>query len=60
MQRVAPGIRDTFSSVEKALRKNFVPALFQGLGEGAPERGVTRLPEKTGGTGPSGPNSDAP
>ena len=49
MQRVAPGIRDTFSSVEKAMRKTFVPALFQGLGEGAPERGVTRLPEKQAG-----------
>ena len=32
MQRVTPDIRDTFSSVEKALRETVVTALFQGLG----------------------------
>ena len=38
-----PGIRDAFSLVEQALRKTFIPDQFQGLGEGTPGRGVTRL-----------------
>ena len=41
MQRVTPGIGDDFGPVEKALRETFVPALFEGLGDGVPERGVT-------------------
>ena len=45
MQRFTPGIGDAFGPEEKAL----VPALFEGLGEGAPERGVTRLPVKQAG-----------
>ena len=53
MQRVNPGIGDAFGDafgpVEKALQETFVPALFEGLGDGAPERGVTRLPEKQAG-----------
>ena len=46
VQRVTPGIRDSYGLVEKVLQKTFLPALFQGLGEGAPGRGVTRLPAK--------------
>ena len=46
MQRVTPSIGDAFSPVEEALRENFLPALFQDLVEGAPGRGVTRLPAK--------------
>ena len=46
MQQVAPGIGDAFVPAEKALRETFVPALFEGLVEGAPERVVTRLPVK--------------
>ena len=46
MQRVTPGIGNAFGLVEKALQETFVPDLFKGLGEGAPERGVTRLPVK--------------
>ena len=42
MQRVIPGIVDAFGPVEKALRETFVPALFECLREGAPERGVTK------------------
>ena len=43
VQRVTPGIGDAFGLVEKALRETFVPALFEGLVNGIPERGVTRL-----------------
>ena len=49
MQRVTPGIGDTFGPVEKALRETFVPALFEGLGNDVPEREVTRLPVKQAG-----------
>ena len=46
VQQVAPGIGDAFVPAEKALRETFVPALFEGLVEGAQERVVTRLPVK--------------
>ena len=46
IQWVTPGIGEAFGPVEKALRETFVSALFEGQGEGAPERGVTRLPAK--------------
>ena len=46
MQRFIPGIGDAFGPVEKALRETFVPALLEELGEGALDRGVTRLPVK--------------
>ena len=49
MQRVTPGIGDAFGPVEKALRETFVPELFEGLGDGVPERGVTRLTVKQAG-----------
>ena len=49
MQRVTPGIRDALGTVEQALRDSFVPALFQGLGEGTLGRGVTHLPVKQAG-----------
>ena len=49
MQRFTPGIVDAFCPVEKALQETFFPALFERLGEGAPERGVTRLPVKQAG-----------
>ena len=49
MQRVTPGIDDAFRPVEKALRETFVPALFERLGDGVPERGATRLPVKQAG-----------
>ena len=50
MQRVNPGIGDAFVPFEKSLRETFLPALFEGLGEGAPGRGVTCLPVKQAGT----------
>ena len=46
MQQVTPGIRDALCPVEKALRKTFLTALFQGLGEGALGRGFIRLSVK--------------
>ena len=46
MQRVTPGISNIFSPVDKDLRETFVPALFKGLGDGVPERGVTCLSVK--------------
>ena len=49
MQRVTPGIGDAFGLVEKALRESFLPEFFEGLGNGVPERGVTRLPVKQAG-----------
>ena len=49
VQRVTLDIRDAFGPVEQALRDAFIPALLQGLGEGTPGRGVTRLPVKQAG-----------
>ena len=49
MQRVTPGAGDSFGSVEKALKETFMPALFEGLREGVPERGVTCLSVKQAG-----------
>ena len=46
MQQVTLGIGYYFIPVEEALRETFLPNLFQGLGEGSPGRGVTRLPVK--------------
>ena len=37
---------DAFGPVENTLMETFVPDLFKVLGDGAPERGVTRLPAK--------------
>ena len=49
MQWVTPGIGDAFTPVETELKESFVPVLFEGLGDGVPERGVTRLPVKQAG-----------
>ena len=49
MQRVTLRVRDSFGPVETALKETFVPALFEGLHEGVPERGITRLPVKQAG-----------
>ena len=43
MQQVTPNIGDAFGPVEQALRVALIPALFQGLVEGTPGRGVTQL-----------------
>ena len=49
VQRVTKGVGDSFGPVEDAQKETFVPALCQGLREGVPERGVTRLPVKRAG-----------
>ena len=46
MQQVNPNIGDTFGLVEKALRENFIPSLFQVVGEGITGQGLTHLPLK--------------
>ena len=46
---VTPGIGNAFVPVEKVLRETFVPDCFEGLGEGALERRVNRLPVKQAG-----------
>ena len=38
VQRVTPGVGDAFVPVDEALREIFVPALYEGLREGVPER----------------------
>ena len=46
VQRVVPNIGDAFGAVEQALQDAFIPALFQGLGEGKPGIWVTCIPVK--------------
>ena len=46
MQQVTPGIGDAFRPVETALKETFVPALFEGMVNGVPERRVALLPVK--------------
>ena len=60
MQRVTLGIDDPFGTVEKALWETFVSELFEGLGEGEPERGVTRLTVKQAGLALLDPTLIAP
>ena len=60
VQQVTPGIGNAFGPVETALRETFVPDLFEGLGNGVPERGVTRLPIKQAGLSLPGPSQTAP
>ena len=60
VQRVTPGVGDSFGYVETALKETFVLALFEGLREGVPERGVTRLPVKQVGLDLLGPSQMAP
>ena len=44
-----PDIGDAFGPVEQVLRDAFITSLFQGLGEGTPGIGVTRLHMKQAG-----------
>ena len=56
MQRVTLIIGDDFRPVETALKESFVPALFEGLGDGVPEQGVARLSVKQAGLALSDPS----
>ena len=60
MQRVNPGVGNSFGPVETALNDTFVLALFEGLREGVPERGVTRQTVKQAGLALSDPSQTAP
>ena len=46
MQRITHSIGDAFGPVEEVLRETFLPALFQGLGEGTLGRGAISIPVK--------------
>ena len=46
MQPVTLGIGNAFGPVEMAIKETFVPGLFEGLGEGASEQGITCLSVK--------------
>ena len=60
VQRVTPGVGDSFGPAEDALKETFVPAFFKGLREGVTERGVTRLPVKQAGLALPNPSQTAP
>ena len=49
VQRVTPGISNAFGPVEEEIAKAFLPALFEGVGYGAPGREITRLHVKQAG-----------
>ena len=49
MQQVTPGIGDEFGPVEEEITKAFLLALFEGVGDGAPGREITRFPVKQAG-----------
>ena len=60
VQRVTLGVRDAFGPVEEALREIFVPALYEGLMEGVPEREINRLTVKQAGLALPDPTQTAP
>ena len=60
VQWVTLGIGDAFGPVEKSLQETFLQELFEELGEGAPGRGVTRLPVKQAGMDLPDPTLTAP
>ena len=49
MQRVTPRIGNAFGLVEEDIKTAFIPELFHGVGDGAPEREITRLLVKQAG-----------
>ena len=60
VQRVTPGIGKAFVPVEEDIAKAFFPALFEGAGDGAPGREITRLPVKQAGMALPNPTLTAP
>ena len=60
MQRVTLAVGNSFGTVETNLKDNFVPEVFEGLREGVPEQGVTRLPIKQEGLALTEPFHTAP
>ena len=60
VQRVTPGIGDAFGPVEEEIAKAFLPALFEGVGDGVPGRAITRLPVKQADMALPNPTRTAP
>ena len=60
MKWVNLGVGDAFGPVETALKETFVLTFFEGLGDGVPEQGVTRLPVKQAGLALPDPSQTAP
>ena len=60
VQRVTQGIGDVFGTVEEEIAKAFLPALLEGVGEGAPGRAITCLPGKQAGMALPDPTRTAP
>ena len=60
MQRGTLGVGDAFVPVDTALKEIFVPALFERLGKGVLEQGVTCLPVKQAGLALPDPSEMAP
>ena len=60
MQPVTPWIGDVFGHVEEETAKAFLPELFEGVGDGAPGRAITRLPVKQAGMALPDPTRTAP
>ena len=60
MKRVTPGVGYAFGLVEEALKEISVLALYEGLREGVPEQGITRLPVKQAGLALPDPTQTAP
>ena len=49
VQWVTPGTGDQFGPVEEEIANAFLPALFEGVGDGDPVREITRLPVRQAG-----------
>ena len=60
VQRITPGIGDAFGPVEEEIAKAFLPALFEGVGDGAPRRAITGLLVKQAGMALPDPTRTAP
>ena len=60
VQQFTPNTGDSFVLVEQVLRDIFITALYQGLGEGTPGRGITHLPMKQMGLALPDPTKTAP
>ena len=60
VQRVTPGTGNPFRPVKEEIAKAFLPALFEGAGDGAPGREITRLPVKQAGMALPDPTLTAP
>ena len=60
VQRVTPGIGDAFGPVEEEIATAFLPALFEGVGDGAPGREITCLSVNQAGLALPDPTRTAP